>query len=178
MAERQTLARPYAEAAFRLARDKNSLPAWSGMLHFASQLGMDERVARLARDPKVPRARFLELFLGALGDRATPEFANFVRVLQTNGRLALLPEIAMQFDDLRAQAEGTVEAEVVSAFDVSADEQKRIKAALARRLNREVTLTTRVDRALIGGIVIRAGDMVIDGSARGRLQALANALEP
>lgn len=177
MAERQTLARPYAEAAFRLARDNKSLPAWSGMLHFASQLGTDERVARLARDPKVPRARFLELFLGVLGDRATPEFANFVRVLQTNGRLALLPEIAMQFDELRAGAEGTVEAEVVSAFDVSADEQKRIQAALAKRLNREVTLTTRVDRALIGGIVIRAGDMVIDGSARGRLQALANSLE-
>ena len=177
MAERQTLARPYAEAAFRLARDKNSLPAWSGMLHFASQLSADERVARLARDPKIPRARFLELFLGVLGDRATPELANFVRVLQTNGRLALLPEITMQFDELRAEAEGTVEAEVISAFDVSADEQNRIKTALAKRLNRQVTLTTRVDRALIGGIVIRAGDMVIDGSARGRLQALANSLE-
>jgi F-type H+-transporting ATPase subunit delta len=177
MAERETLARPYAEAAFRLARDKSSLPAWSGMLHFASQLSADERVARFARDPKIPRARFLELFLGVLGDRATPELANFVRVLQANGRLVLLPEITMQFDELRAEAEGTVVAEVVSAFDVSADEQNRIKTALAKRLNRRVTLTTRVDRALIGGVVIRAGDMVIDGSVRGRLQTLANVLE-
>jgi F-type H+-transporting ATPase subunit delta len=112
-----------------------------------------------------------------MGDRASPELANFVRVLQANGRLVLLPEITLQFDELRAEAEGTVEAEVVSAFDVSADEQSRIKTALAKRLNRQVTLTTRVDRALIGGVVIRAGDMVIDGSVRGRLQSLANALE-
>lgn len=173
MAEKQTLARPYAEAVFEVARAQNQLKRWSEMLAFIAAVAADERMRRIADDPRVNRARFLALFLGVCDQQVDEYGANFVRLLVDNRRLALLPEIVTQFEALKAEAEARVEATVVSAFALETAQLQHIGEALRRKLGREVTLTTQVDQALLGGVVIRAGDLVIDGSVRGRLQELA-----
>ncbi len=176
MTERTTLARPYAEAVFRLAHERKSLKAWSEMLQLAAAVAADPQVAALIDNPRVPRERFVEFFLDVSGKRLDKDAANFIRLLSENHRLVLLPEIAALYETLRAQAEGRVEAEVVSASEVTAAQLKDIAAALKKRLGRDIDLSTRIDPALIGGIVIRAGDLVIDGSVQGKLRALATHL--
>ncbi len=193
MAEKQTAARPYAEAVFALARERDALQAWSETLARAAAVARDEGMARLAANPRVERARFLGLFLDICGDvpgrtsvagdrmsgatnRLSAEGANFIRLLVENRRLALLPEIAALYENLKAEAEARIEATVVSAFALDTAQRKGIEQALQRRFGRAVQLTTEVDRQLVGGIVIRAGDLVIDGSVRGRLAALASEL--
>ncbi len=174
--ERTTLARPYAEAVFRLARERQNLAAWSEMLALAAAVARDPQMSRLVDNPRVPRERFVEFFLDVCGKKLDQDGGNFIRLLTENHRLALLPEIATLFEALRADAETRVEAEVVSATAVGAEQLKTIAAALKQRLGRDVTLATRLDPSLIGGIVIRAGDLVIDGSVRGKLSALATHL--
>lgn len=174
--ERTTLARPYAEAVFRLARERQNLAAWSEMLTLAAAVARDPQMSRLVDNPRVPRERFVEFFLDVCGKKLDQDGGNFIRLLTENHRLALLPEIATLFEALRADAETRVEAEVVSATAVGAEQLKTIAAALKQRLGRDVTLATRLDPSLIGGIVIRAGDLVIDGSVRGKLSALATHL--
>jgi F-type H+-transporting ATPase subunit delta len=174
--ERTTLARPYAEAVFRLARERKNLADWSAMLKLATAVAGDPQMSRLIDNPAVPRARFVEFFLDVCGKKLDTDGANFVRLLAENHRLVLLPEIAALFEALRASAEARVEAEVVSATAVSADQLKTIASALKKRLGRDVNLATRLDPSLVGGIVIRAGDLVIDGSVRGKLNALATHL--
>ena len=176
MSEKITLARPYAEAVFRLAQESKALKKWSGMLEFVSAVAMDSQVARLATDPRVERDRFTRMLLDICGKNLNKEGENFLRVLQENRRLELLPEIAQLFEKLRAEAEGRIEARVVSAFEIKAEQQKKIAAALKARFGREVDLVATVDPALIGGIIIRAGDLVIDGSVQGRLRALVSHL--
>ena len=187
MAEKQTLARPYAEAVFELAKESNALKPWSGMLAFIAAVAADENMQRLATDPRVDRGRFRDLFLdvceecardGALTEprmhkNLDDAGANFVRLLVENRRLNLLPEIAAQYETLKAEAEARIEATVVSAFALEPGQMKSLGEALKRRLGREVNITAQVDKTLLGGIVIRAGDLVIDGSVRGRLADLA-----
>jgi len=173
MAEKQTLARPYAEAAFELAKGQNQLKKWSEMLAFIATVAADARMMQIANDPRVDRAGFLDLFLGVCEKRIDEQGANFVRLLVDNRRLTLLPEIVAQYETLKAEAEARVEATVISAFPLEAAQLDSLGAALKRRLGREVNLTAQVDQALLGGVVIRAGDLVIDGSVRGRLQELA-----
>lgn len=174
--ERATLARPYAEAVFRLARERNALAHWSEMLKLAAAVAGDPQMNRLIDNPRVPRERFVEFFLDVCGKKMDKDGANFIRLLAENRRIQLLPEIAALYEQLRAAAEARVEAEVVSAAAVSPEQLKTIAAALKRRLGRDVRLATRLDPSLIGGIVIRAGDLVIDGSVRGKLGALATHL--
>lgn len=176
MSENITLARPYAEAAFRLAQDSKALKPWSEMLGLAAAVAKDAQVARLAMDPRVARERFTQLFLDICGKALSKEGANFIRVLQDNRRIALLPEIAQLFEVLRAEAEGRVEAQVISAFEITPEQLKKISAALKKKFGRDVDVVTRVDTALVGGMIIRAGDVVIDGSVRGKLLALASHL--
>ena len=176
MTERITLARPYAEAVFRLARERKTLKAWSEMLQLAAAVAADPQVAALIDNPRVAREHFVAFFLDMCGKRLDKDAANFIRLLSENHRLVLLPEIAALYELLRAQAEGRVEAEVISASEVSAAQLKDIAAALKKRLGRDIDLSTRIDPALIGGIVIRAGDLVIDGSVQGKLRALATHL--
>ena len=173
MAEKQTLARPYAEAVFELAKGQNQLKKWSEMLGFIAAVAADERMMQIADDPRVDRAGFLELFLGVCEQRVDDQGANFIHLLVDNRRLALLPEIVAQYEALRAEAEARVEATVISAFPLEAAQLHSLGEALKRRLGREVNLTTELDKTLMGGIVIRAGDLVIDGSVRGRLADLA-----
>ena len=176
MTERSTLARPYAEAAFQFASERKALGAWSEMLRLAAAVASDPQMAALADNPRLPRAEFISFFLDVCGKRVDAEVGNFLRVLHENRRLVLLPEIARLYDELRAAAESRVEAEVASAFEIGDAQLKSIAAALKKRFGRDITLTTRIDPSLVGGVVIRAGDLVIDGSVRGQLHALATHL--
>ncbi len=173
MAEKQTLARPYAEAVFELAQARRALKQWSEMLALVTAIAGDENMRRLAGDPRVDRARFRELFLDVCGKNLDDAGNNFVRLLVENRRLTLLPEIVAQYETLKAEAEARVEATVTSAFALEPEQMKTLSEALKRKLGREVNITAQVDKTLMGGIVIRAGDLVIDGTVRGRLADLA-----
>ncbi len=173
MAEKQTLARPYAEAVFELARAHNALKPWSEMLALVTAIAADANMQRLAGDPRVDRVRFRELFLDVCGKGLDEAGANFVRLLVENRRLNLLPEIVTQYETLKAEAEARIEATVTSAFALEPGQMKSLSEALKRKLGREVNLTAQADKTLMGGIVIRVGDLVIDGSVRGRLADLA-----
>jgi F-type H+-transporting ATPase subunit delta len=176
MAEIQTLARPYAEAVFELAQSRQALTAWSEMLAFIAAIAGDADMQRLASDPRVNRGRFLDLFLGLGGKNIDAEGANFIRLLVECRRLNLLPEIVELYEARKSEAESRVEATVVSAFPLEAAQLQSLTEALKRKFGREVNLTVEVDKALMGGVIIRAGDIVIDGTVRGRLTDLATYL--
>lgn len=176
MAESTTIARPYAQAAFDLAREQNALARWSEMLQVAAQVAADAQMTALIKSPHIARDDLVQVFLDVGGAMLDEQGRNLIRTLAANKRLELLPDIAALFEMLRADAEGTVEAEVVSALPVSDAQQAVIADALARRLGRKVALRCRTDEELLGGAIIRAGDLVIDGSARGHLNKLATAL--
>lgn len=176
MAETRTTARPYAEAAFATAQARNALPRWSEMLALMAAVASDERVAELERDPTIGRERLTKLVLDICGPRLDDDGANFLKLLIANRRLPLLPEIATLFEEQRADAEGRVDVSVKSAFPLDAAQRERLEQGLKRRFGRKVRLTVAVDPSLIGGIEIRAGDTVIDGSAHGRLEQLVTHL--
>ena len=173
MSQTLTLARPYARAAFAVARDENALPAWSQALGFAARVAADPRVAALLGDPRLSDADAASLLAPT---DAGEGFGRFLATLAANRRLAQLPEIAGLFEELRAEAERVVKARVTSAAALPAVELDTIKAALRKRFGREVDVETAVDPALIGGAVIDAGDVVIDGSLKGKLERLQTAL--
>ncbi|MFN3841864.1 MAG: F0F1 ATP synthase subunit delta [Rehaibacterium terrae] len=169
-----TLARPYARAAFALARDHGGLPAWSQALGFAAQAVSDARVAALLGHPKLAHEALVDL-ISPPGE-VDPVFRRFLATLAENRRLPLLPEIAALYEQLRAEAERVVKARVTSATALDAAALDKLKASLKRRFGREVELTTAVDPALIGGAVIDAGEVVIDGSLRTKLARLQSTL--
>ena len=177
MADRATIARPYARAAFAHAQASKDLGSWSKLLGAAAIAAADPRVARLIGNPHVTGDELVDL-LGGLSKQAAGEAGkNFLRALAANRRLALLPLIAAHFEKLRAEVEGVVDVEVVAAREIAAPQQKKLEAALAKRLGREVRMHTRIDDSLIGGAIVRAGDLVIDGSLKGRLERLGSALQ-
>ena len=174
MAEISTLARPYAEAVFRLAREKNALADWSDRLGNLAGIVGDARMQALVADPNTSAARAAELIASVtdVGDAGK----NLLAVLAGNDRLSLLPEIAAQFEVLKAEAEGKLEATIVSAQEMTDAQKAELMAALKTRFGRDVEATVEVDASLIGGAVITVGDQVIDGSVKGRLQKMAAAL--
>ena len=177
MAERATIARPYARAAFAHAHEAKALPAWSKLLGAAAAGAGDSRIARLIGNPHVSSNELVDL-LGGLSEQAAGEGGkNFLRALAENRRLALLPYIAAQFEELRAEVEGVVDVEVIAAQQIASPQEKKLAAALKKRLGREVRLHTRIDESLLGGAIVRAGDLVIDGSLKGRLERLGSALQ-
>ncbi len=176
MAETSTVARPYAQALFELARAQQQLAQWSDVLAHAAAVARDPTMAGLIGSPRVDRQQLAGLFIEVCGGELPDTGRNLLRLLAENRRLAVLPEIARQFEVLRAEAEGITEAQVISAQPVDAAQQQRIAAALQARLGREVTLTCTTDPSLLGGAVIRAGDLVIDGSVKGKLTKLISAL--
>ncbi len=176
MAEKITIARPYAKAVFDLATDEGKLGEWSETLQSLSAIAGDADFSALAANPSVADEKIVELMTSTAGDKLVAGGEGLVKLLVANKRIAVLPEIAEMFDELRAEAEKTIEAEVVSAFEVGEAEQKKIKAALKNRLGREVTLTCKIDESLLGGAIVRAGDLVIDGSVAGQLNGLASAM--
>jgi F-type H+-transporting ATPase subunit delta len=177
VADRATIARPYARAAFAYASGAKDLAAWSKLLGAAAQGASDARVARLIGNPHVTGDELVAL-LGGLSNGAGGDGGkNFLRALAENRRLTLLPEIAEQYEKLRAEVENVVDVEVIAAREIAAPQQKKLEAALSKRLGRAVRMHTRIDESLIGGAVVRAGDLVIDGSLKGRLERLGSALQ-
>jgi F-type H+-transporting ATPase subunit delta len=170
MSHALTLARPYARAAFALAREHARLPQWSQLLGFAAALAADPRVQNVLGHPKLSQDELMALLLPDADVDAN--FRRFVEVLAENRRLALLPEIAAQYEALRAEAERVVNVNVTSAAPMGEAEVASLTAALKRRFGGEIALTRAVDPELIGGAVIDAGDVVIDGSVRGKLARL------
>ena len=173
MAERLTIARPYARAAFEEARKDGGLAPWSDALQTAAIVVKDPRVARLLDNPRVTPAELAQLVdeiaAGSLGEHG----ANFVRTLAENHRLGYLPEIAELFDSLKDDAEGVADVTVTSAAPLDEAQQRKLSAPLERRLQRKVRLHCRTDATLIGGAVLQAGNLVIDGSLRTRLERIA-----
>lgn len=170
------LARPYARAVFQLAQENDALADWSRTLELLSLIAGDERVAALLRSPRVAAEQRAELIRSIADKQLDERGDNFVRLLADNGRLPLLPEIREQYEALRAEAEGRIDARVISASELDDKQQKRIADALQKRFEREIRLHCEVDESLLGGAVIRAGDRVIDGSLRGRLERLGSRL--
>jgi F-type H+-transporting ATPase subunit delta len=176
MAEALTTARPYAQAAFEEAQKLADLKGWSEMLLSLAEAVCHPEVRAVVTSPRVLKAQLEKLMEGFLGNDAKPQQRNFIRVLVDNQRLLLLPEIVILFEALRAEAEKTVNVVVDSAYELSAVQQEKIISALKARMGREIKLVCKVNKELLGGVVIRAGDKVIDGSARTRLGEMANAL--
>jgi F-type H+-transporting ATPase subunit delta len=176
MLNRTTLARPYARAAFQVASQASASALWSRNLELAAAVVSNPDVHQLIGDPRVGREQVLALFAGVGADRFDASFNNFLKVLATYDRLELLPEIAAQFEQLRREAEQRIRVEVSSAMAMDDAETAALKARLKARFAREVDLEIRVDESLIGGAIIRAGDQVIDGSVRGRLEKLGRQL--
>jgi F-type H+-transporting ATPase subunit delta len=177
MAEPSTVARPYAEAVFKLADAAGALPKWSEMLAGLSAVSSDERVRVAIADPKLADAQVAGLFISVLGGRLNADAENFVRVLADNKRLELLPEIRRQYDALRNEREGVVEAEVVSAFELTETQVADLVQRLEKKTGRKVKAHVAIDKDLIGGVKVVLGDKVIDASARAQLGALEAALK-
>jgi F-type H+-transporting ATPase subunit delta len=173
MAERITTARPYAKAIFALARQGNKLAEVSVGLSRAAEVVADDRVHALLGSPHVSAAQLAELVSGVAGDKLDEHGRNFVSLLAQNRRLGFLPEIAALFEQMKADVENAVDVEVIAASPLTPDQESRYAAALQKKLGRAVRLHTKVDGSLIGGAVLKAGDLVIDGSIKGRLERLA-----
>ncbi len=176
MAELTTIARPYAQAVFKLAQENKRLKEWGEVLGLLAAIVETPEISALIGSPKVSPERLQALLFEVGGDRLDQQGKNFLRLLVENRRLAALPEIARIYHRLEDEAEKRVEVEMVSAFEVRGALAKKIAAALAKRLGKEVEMTVKVDERLIGGAVIRAGDLVIDGSVAGELDRLAREL--
>ena len=176
MADRLTIARPYARAAFGEARSDQLLAAWSEALAVGAQVVTDPRVQALLGNPHVTPEQLAQLVIGIAAAKLGAHGENFVRTLAANRRLGYLPEIAQLFDTLKDAAEGVADVTLTSAAAPNDAQKQRIVASLERRLRRKVRLHCETDPALIGGAVLRSGDLVIDGSLRTRLERIAYAL--
>lgn len=176
MAESVTVARPYAKAAFAYAQEKNAFAQWSAMLGFAAAVVSDKSMSMLLDDPQLTAEKQAELFIKVCGDKLDVAGKNFIHQLTQNKRLSVLPDVAVLFEKLLAEHQRKQDVTVTSAFELSTAEKDKLKLALAKKLGKEVNLQSHVDKSLIGGVVIRAGDMVIDSSVRGQLQQLSQAL--
>ena len=176
MAELSTLARPYARAAFEYAQEQGDLAGWEAMLNQAAAVSETGVVNKLISSPSMTSDEVAKQFIELLGEELSDKGQNFVSTLAVNKRLALLPSIADQFAIMKANIEKAVDVKVTSAFDLDDAVATKLEAALATNLERQVRLTTSTDQSLIGGVVIRAGDTIIDGSVRGRLAKLAEAM--
>ena len=172
-----TIARPYAEAVFARASESGKLDTWSGALGALSAITADPEMAEQIGNPNVPRERLRDAILEIAGGSVPAEGGNLVSLLAANNRLSTIPEITRLFEDLVTQHQGARQVQVLSAFDLNEAAQKELAAKLTKRLGAEVEMTVETDPSLIGGVEIRAGDLVIDGSVRGKLHKLATELQ-
>jgi len=173
MADKLTIARPYARAAFEEASSENRLTQWSDSLRVAAQVVQDPRVASLIGHPQVTPEQLAQLLIDIAGPSLGEHGANFVRTLAANHRLTYLPEVLAQFEMLKDEAQGVADVTVTSASNLDESQKQKLSAALEKRLRRKVRLHAEVDPGLIGGAVLRSGDLVIDGSLSSRLERIA-----
>ncbi|MEZ5536771.1 MAG: F0F1 ATP synthase subunit delta [Thiolinea sp.] len=176
MSELTTAARPYAKAVFEMAQESGTLSEWSEQLAAMSAVVAAEDSAALLSHPRMSKAQKAEIFSEVIGDGLTDGGRNLLMALGENDRFVLIPEIASIYEVLKAEAEGAIEAEVISAQEMTKKQEGAIAAALQKRLGREVKLVTSIDPSLMGGAIIRAGDLVIDGSIQSRLQKMKMAM--
>ncbi|MCU7907219.1 MAG: F0F1 ATP synthase subunit delta [Candidatus Thiodiazotropha sp. (ex Epidulcina cf. delphinae)] len=174
--EASTIARPYAEAVFARADETGSLDTWFDGLTFLSSVVEDRAMLPIVANPLIDQGTLEALMLEIVGGQVNDEGGNLVKLLIQNGRLSLLPEIKTLFEQLKADKERVMKVQVTSAYALKPAQKKLIAEALKAKLGRDVAITSEKDPGLIGGLHIRAGDMVIDGSVRGKLQQLANEL--
>lgn len=175
MAELATIARPYAEALFRVAKSGN-LAAWSDLVSEMAAVAALPDVKSFASNPKISDQQVAETFLALLKSNVSPEAKNFVAMLVENGRLTLLPEIGSQFHALKNAAEGAADAEITSAFEMTDAQVKDLMATLEKKFGRKLNPTVKVDNSLIGGVRVTVGDEVLDTSVRAKLQNMYVAL--
>jgi len=176
MAEAITIARPYASAVFAIANEKGELKAWSDLLAVLAQCVAVPNMQSVISSPSVSDEQVVGLLADIAGELMSDDARNFLSLLAENNRLQLLEHIAVMYEELRAEAEQVIAADVATARALTPEQEKSISAALKKRLGRNVTLNSNVDESLLGGAIIRAGDLVIDGSALGKLNRLANAI--
>jgi F-type H+-transporting ATPase subunit delta len=176
MSEAITTARPYAQAAFDEAQKQNDLKGWSDTLLAGAEAVSNPEVAMLISSPRATEKQVEDVMRALCGSKAGTMQDNFIRLLAENHRLGVLPEIAAHYEVMRAEAEKALDVTVSSAFELNDAQKQKITAALTKRMSRKITLKCVTDKQLLGGIVIRAGDQVIDGSVRARLGEMANAL--
>jgi len=175
MAERKTFARPYAEAVFGLASETDSLARWGDLLAFYAIAMQDKNLLYAIRDPRLETAQVQELLYSLFEGIGEQEKA-LINILLDNGKLELMPEVSEVFNQLRADATGSVTAEIVSAYELDEAQIGALAGALKNELKRDVLIETSVDSSIIGGVIIRAGDTVIDGSIAGKLRDLTSYL--
>jgi F-type H+-transporting ATPase subunit delta len=178
MSESTTIARPYAKAIFEYALSKNQLAQWSDTLLLLAQTVLDERAMQFISNPASTALQHIELMFAAckITDKENQPSANLIKLLATNKRLFLLPEIKALYEVHRAEQEKTLGVDVVSYSTVSSAQQQHLIEVLTKRLKRNVSLNISIDESLLGGAIIRAGDLVIDGSVRGKLNKLSTDL--
>jgi F-type H+-transporting ATPase subunit delta len=173
MADFTTTARPYARAVYQQATETSSVDAWGDALALMAMVANDAAMSKVLDNPQLSGEQKGELLLKVIGDKLDAQQTNLIKLMAENGRLKALPEVADQFEVYRAEAEGKIDAEVVSAFALTDEQEQAIVATLKTKLGREITLTTSIDESLIGGVVIKAGDTIIDGSMKSQLESLA-----
>jgi F-type H+-transporting ATPase subunit delta len=176
MAEWITLARPYANAAFNYAAEQNALGDWLRQLTLAAAVAGTDKIKQVIASPSLTSEQQADTLIALCGGELSDKVGNFIRALAANKRLPLLPEIAALFEQLKANRENSVNVEIASAFPLGDALSARLAQALRGKLQREVTINTVVDKSLLGGVLVRSGDIVIDGSVRGRLEKLAKAM--
>ena len=177
MAEVVTIARPYAEAIARLAKEHNSWGSWSAVLGMAASVATEPQVAELIGNPGVPAERVADVVIAVCGSKLDEQGANFVKLLAENKRLVVLPEIARLFEEIRSEAEGMLEARVATPFPLSEAQMTSLVAKLEAKYGRKVTASQEEDASLIGGVVITVGDEVLDASVRTKLAEMAVTLK-
>jgi F-type H+-transporting ATPase subunit delta len=176
MAETVTIARPYAEAVFRLGREEGTLAGWSSTLDKLAAVAANDEIAALIKHPNVTAAQLVDLFRSAVGAAAGDKTDNFIGLLASNDRLAALPEIATLFEEMKRGEEGVKEAEIVSAFPMSDEQVAALARQLEDRFKAKLKVTVTVDPTLLGGVRVVVGDKVLDASVRGKLDAMRTAL--
>ena len=181
MSDYTTAARPYANAVYDLAaeqsaKDSSALQSWGDALANLASVVADARLGELLDNPDISKQQKGDFIIQLLDERLSDQQKNLVRLMAENGRLKLMPDVAQQYEVARARAENKIEAEVISAFELSAEQTSEITNTLKNKLGCEITLSTSVDESLIGGVVIKAGDTIIDASMKSQLDALALSL--
>ena len=176
MTDFTTIARPYAKAVYDTAHETRSLDSWSDALANLANVIGDSQMSELLDSPELGKTRKGELVIQVLGDELTSQQQNLVKLMAENGRLKLMPEVAEQFEVARAKAENKIEAEVISAFKLTAKQTNELINTLKKKLGCDISLTTSIDKSLIGGVIIKAGDTIIDASMKSQLDSLALSL--
>ncbi len=176
MAELSTLARPYAKAVFHAANEAKKLTEWSAALSYAAVVAQDRQMQVFLDHPSLTSEQKAEAFVDVCKGKISEQGQNLIHVLAEYKRLSLLPNIAVLFEELKSLQEKSVDVEVQTAFKLGSEHKKNLAKALSAKLDRKISIRSSVDKTLIGGVIIRAGDLVIDASVKGKLAKLAEAI--